>query len=867
MDGGGGMSQAEIVAARIAAFKAEYAAAMAAGLDTGDIIIALNEYLNSPEVQQYQATNPEFAQAAANFSSSSASGDAGKIGTDIDSLAVNAVPAATEAAVLGSPDDPATAALVNANESVVAIPGNSSDPATAAPADTNGPDAVAPTDTGDPATAAPADINEPTVRAIGNQSKPATAALGNQSKPSTVALGNTDDPVVVALGNLSDPDMVCIGSSCQTSAGSSGSGTSNNLPSNSGFSDLPPDSASSDISADFPPNSDSSHDNPLQNSVSSDSDLPPDSAPVVCAGNACGAGNVVPAVAVVPKPEPEKEILPASGEVLDMTKLEPAKDAATDVAQEVGGGEPSKLPAPSGSIPSQPALPAAADFSPAPQEEISLSVSAQGAVINLQANAPGAQSVFFYIEGGSLPAAFYLGAGILQAGDAWKYRIDLERDSLPNGNYFIWAQVLKNGTAYRSEKMPITISMITAPADPTKIAALGQSLSQGGAAVETGEKAIEQTIGKASEAVAAQTGGQDVQADIGKIAALVQEIERLDSLLAGKSQQLARINLKIEKIRNDIEALPSNAIDVIRNDKLKEFGDLKSQADRLAREISAAEQARAQKKEEKDVLTATVMAAVKGTGNESNIVQILDDFEKEIARQEVEILKNKALLSTDTDGDGLYDERELALGTDPFNPDTDGDGILDGDEVANGYNPSAPDDFSKIEYHSPQASAPQRTDIYRFDESDPVSAVKLANGEAGIRFKGWGLPNAYITLFIYSSPVVAVIKTDEYGRWTYTLDKPLDDGQHTAYAALTNSAGEIEARSEVLVFIKNGDNVAKTIAKQGASISSSTEKLKSNFAVAAAVIVSLAFAAALLIIGLAARRSKKAAAGGPDAPA
>jgi hypothetical protein len=266
-------------------------------------------------------------------------------------------------------------------------------------------------------------------------------------------------------------------------------------------------------------------------------------------------------------------------------------------------------------------------------------------------------------------------------------------------------------------------------------------------------------------------------------------------------------------------------------------------------------------------LAESVLAAAGDTNDKTEARQQLEDFKKEIARIEAEIIEKNKTLAKGTDGDGLYDERELALGTDPFNPDTDGDGILDGDEVANGYNPSAPDDFSKIEYHSPQASVPQRTDIYRFDESDPVSAVKLANGEAGIRFKGWGLPNAYITLFIYSSPVVAVIKTDEYGRWTYTLDKPLDDGQHTAYAALTNSAGEIEARSEVLVFIKNGDNVAKTIAKQGASISSSTEKLKSNFAVAAAVIVSLAFAAALLIIGLAARRSKKAAAGGPAAPA
>lgn len=37
---------------------------------------------------------------------------------------------------------------------------------------------------------------------------------------------------------------------------------------------------------------------------------------------------------------------------------------------------------------------------------------------------------------------------------------------------------------------------------------------------------------------------------------------------------------------------------------------------------------------------------------------------------------------TDRDGDGLSDDRERALGTDPLDPDTDGDSLLDGAEVA-----------------------------------------------------------------------------------------------------------------------------------------------------------------------------------------
>ena len=45
----------------------------------------------------------------------------------------------------------------------------------------------------------------------------------------------------------------------------------------------------------------------------------------------------------------------------------------------------------------------------------------------------------------------------------------------------------------------------------------------------------------------------------------------------------------------------------------------------------------------------------------------------------------------DSDGDGLDDKLEKALGTDPLNRDTDGDDYTDGDEVKNGYDPLGSD--------------------------------------------------------------------------------------------------------------------------------------------------------------------------------
>jgi hypothetical protein len=58
----------------------------------------------------------------------------------------------------------------------------------------------------------------------------------------------------------------------------------------------------------------------------------------------------------------------------------------------------------------------------------------------------------------------------------------------------------------------------------------------------------------------------------------------------------------------------------------------------------------------------------------------------------------------DSDYDGLSDDIEKKLGTDPFKDDTDGDGYKDGEEIDHGYNPLDP--------------KPDRSSLQRFMEVD-----------------------------------------------------------------------------------------------------------------------------------------------------
>ena len=93
-------------------------------------------------------------------------------------------------------------------------------------------------------------------------------------------------------------------------------------------------------------------------------------------------------------------------------------------------------------------------------------------------------------------------------------------------------------------------------------------------------------------------------------------------------------------------------------------------------------------------------------------------------------------------------------------------------------------------------------------ESHTVLVAATATSRVGkvyaskLTFSGRALPNSFVTVYVFSQPVIVTVKTDITGAWSYTLDKELPDGSHKMYSAITDGNGKILAKSEPLAFIK-----------------------------------------------------------------
>ena len=240
----------------------------------------------------------------------------------------------------------------------------------------------------------------------------------------------------------------------------------------------------------------------------------------------------------------------------------------------------------------------------------------------------------------------------------------------------------------------------------------------------------------------------------------------------------------------------------------------------------------------------------------SDLRKRVDTFEQ--IRKE----KSNGQSALDTDNDGIPDFDEINLyQTNPNEPDTDGDGFTDGVEIVRGFDPLNDTAEAVIAFESPKESVGLvQADVLTVEEVIPsLNSIAQANDPTvRAEIRGRGLPNSFVTLYIYSNPTVVTIKTDSDGSFVYTLDKELEDGTHDVFVALTDNTGSIVAQSNPFSFVKEAQAFTPVDAAGGTVVGSDSviEKVASNSYNAVVGVGVLAFGLILLMLGFSLRRKE-----------
>jgi hypothetical protein len=270
-----------------------------------------------------------------------------------------------------------------------------------------------------------------------------------------------------------------------------------------------------------------------------------------------------------------------------------------------------------------------------------------------------------------------------------------------------------------------------------------------------------------------------------------------------------------------------------------------------------------------ETLKKEALVKVNSSGEDSEISKNVHSYltERTFELQELTIKNEKILkdrlgenIVKDSDNDGIFDYDEINLyRTNPFAADTDGDGYIDSIEVRLGYNPHNSNSEALVAYESPKETGIERDDILVIESITTLTPDDLdTEVKQPLRaiISGKGLPNSFITLYMYSTPIVVTVKTDSEGGWSYVFDKELEDGEHEVFAGITDNAGRIVAKSQSFPFVKTAEafsgvkpSFQNTIANEPSLIEEGSMLLVGSIAVSALGLV-------LILLGLHASRRR-----------
>ena len=188
------------------------------------------------------------------------------------------------------------------------------------------------------------------------------------------------------------------------------------------------------------------------------------------------------------------------------------------------------------------------------------------------------------------------------------------------------------------------------------------------------------------------------------------------------------------------------------------------------------------------------------------VIQKEIDEDEDLAFESFRVKKRNELgTNEDKDGDGVTDYDELHLyKTNPTNPFTSGSTLTDGERILLGLNPldrsTAP-----LPVLSPKQTGEEVKGLYRVENIELLSEEETE--KESIRLQGQAEPYAFVTLFVYSTPIVVTVRADNEGKFEYTFDETLEDGSHEVYVTSVNNTGKILAKSQPIPFVKTAQAI------------------------------------------------------------
>ncbi len=354
---------------------------------------------------------------------------------------------------------------------------------------------------------------------------------------------------------------------------------------------------------------------------------------------------------------------------------------------------------------------------------------------------PEAYSIEFYIQRTSSLQSNYLGKGI-EENNIWQYKWDTT--SLPNGNYFIYAQITNKYGTYQGEKKYISIL--------------------------NGEEEQQEYIRKLKE-IEAKIGIKEEEIKREKAATII-IIETQLIKLKELDQEISEIeiNEKIENISHNI-------------DEIKKIHNYQKNKESV----------------EKSLTTI------------NNLEKLIQEKENHIILNEIiKIIKdNLEIISLLLEAEENIKEEETI-------------------------------DFWFI-HRDPRKITP-------FNQNKIILEKIEITPENKLLLSGKSIPNNYITIHIFSSPIILTTRINEKGQWEIILDKQIPDGQHTVYASVTNEKENLLAHSDAFVFIKSGNQITLISDKEG-SITHPLETVQKSFFWLIFSLIFFSFFIALFVIG------------------